>query len=121
MTFPTPPGKFQPPDSILEYCVSLETPDILTLDELQTTTKLHRVAAVAMIFLKDNDLLERDIKAEDIKSKLLVHWGTSYIHLLIHWFAQVLHWSSVILVMFLSHFPTLHILFCGSLHRIAHS
>ena len=55
-----------------------------------------------MIFLKDNGLLERDIKAEDIKLKLLGHWGTSYIHLLIHWFVRVLRWSSVVLAVFLS-------------------
>ena len=29
-----------------------------------------------MIFLKDNVLVERDITAEDIKPRLLGHWGT---------------------------------------------
>ena len=29
-----------------------------------------------MIFLKDNTLIERDIRADDIKSRLLGHWGT---------------------------------------------
>ena len=29
-----------------------------------------------MIFLKDNALVERDIRAEDIKARLLGHWGT---------------------------------------------
>ncbi len=29
-----------------------------------------------MIFLKDNILVERDITAEDIKARLLGHWGT---------------------------------------------
>ncbi|EWG44569.1 hypothetical protein FVEG_15677 [Fusarium verticillioides 7600] len=32
--------------------------------------------AGSMIFLKDNVLLERDLKAEDIKPRLLGHWGT---------------------------------------------
>ena len=29
-----------------------------------------------MIFLKDNTTVERDITAEDIKNRLLGHWGT---------------------------------------------
>lgn len=29
-----------------------------------------------MIFLKDNVLLERDLQFEDIKPRLLGHWGT---------------------------------------------
>ena len=29
-----------------------------------------------MIFLKDNVLVERDITADDIKPRLLGHWGT---------------------------------------------
>ena len=31
---------------------------------------------VAMIFLKDNVLLERDLQPQDIKPRLLGHWGT---------------------------------------------
>ncbi len=31
---------------------------------------------LAMIFLRDNVLLERDLKSEDIKPRLLGHWGT---------------------------------------------
>lgn len=33
-------------------------------------------AALAMIFLKDNVLLERKLTPEDIKHRLLGHWGT---------------------------------------------
>jgi xylulose-5-phosphate/fructose-6-phosphate phosphoketolase len=29
-----------------------------------------------MIFLKDNTLIERKLKSEDIKNRLLGHWGT---------------------------------------------
>ena len=29
-----------------------------------------------MIFLKENTLLEREIRADDIKTRLLGHWGT---------------------------------------------
>ena len=74
-----PPGKSQLPDSILEYRVNLESSNALTPDELQAITKFRRAAdyiAAAMIFLKDNVLLERKIKAEDIKPRLLGHWGT---------------------------------------------
>ena len=74
-----PPGKSQLPDSILEYHVNLEPTNALTSEELQAITKFRRVAdyiAAAMIFLKDNVLLEREIKPEDIKPRLLGHWGT---------------------------------------------
>ena len=33
--------------------------------------------AVGQIYLKDNPLLERPLTAEDIKPRLLGHWGTS--------------------------------------------
>ena len=67
---PNPPrGKSQLLDSILEYRVNLESSNALTPDELQATTKFRRAAdyiAAAMIFLKGNVLLEREIKADDI-------------------------------------------------------
>ena len=74
-----PPGKSQLPDSILEYRVNLDTANVLTSEELQAIAKFRRTAdyiAAAMIFLKDNVLLEREIRPEDIKPRLLGHWGT---------------------------------------------
>jgi len=74
-----PPGKSQLLDSILEHHVNLEYANALTPEELQAITKFRRAAdyiAAAMIFLKDNVLLEREIKSEDIKPRLLGHWGT---------------------------------------------
>jgi len=74
-----PPGKSQLPDSILEYRVNLESANALTPDELHAISAYRRAAdyiAAAMIFLKDNVLLEREIKHEDIKPRLLGHWGT---------------------------------------------
>ena len=74
-----PPGKSQLPDSILKYSVNLESSNALTPDELQATTKFRRAAdyiAAAMIFLKDNVLLECEIKADDIKPRLHGPWGT---------------------------------------------
>lgn len=37
---------------------------------------IPKLTPLAMIFLKDNVLLERDLKHEDIKPRLLGHWGT---------------------------------------------
>ena len=74
-----PPGQSQLPDSILEYHVNIEYANALTPEELQAITKFRRAAdyiAAAMISLKDNVLLEREIKPEDIKPRLLGHWGT---------------------------------------------
>ena len=74
-----PPGKSQLPDSILKYHVDLDYANTLTPNELQAITKFRRAAdyiAAAMIFLKDNVLLEREIRPEDIKPRLLGHWGT---------------------------------------------
>lgn len=74
-----PPGKSQLPDSILEYSVNLRRTNVLTTAELQAIAKFRRTAdyiAAAMIFLKDNVLLEREIRPEDIKPRLLGHWGT---------------------------------------------
>ena len=74
-----PPGKSQLPDSILEYRVNLESANALSPDELQAISAYRRAAdyiAAAMIFLKDNVLLEREIRHEDIKPRLLGHWGT---------------------------------------------
>lgn len=44
-----------------------------------TIKKYHRLAnyiSVAQIYLKDNFLLERPLRKEDIKPRLLGHWGT---------------------------------------------
>ena len=74
-----PPGKSHLPDSILDLHVHIHTNDVLTAEELRAIAKFRRMAdyiAAAMIFLKDNVLLERDIRPEDIKPRLLGHWGT---------------------------------------------
>ena len=74
-----PPGKSQLPDSILNFEVTLDTTKSLTNNEKNAIQKFRRMAnyiAAAMIFLKDNVLLERDLRFEDIKPRLLGHWGT---------------------------------------------
>ncbi|KAI0035422.1 XFP N-terminal domain-containing protein [Vararia minispora EC-137] len=67
------------PESILSYKVDLDTQNALSSDELKAIKTFRRAAdyiAAAMIFLKDNVLLERQITPEDIKNRLLGHWGT---------------------------------------------
>ena len=59
--------------------VTLDTTNSLTHKEKNAIQKFRRMAnyiAAAMIFLKDNVLLERNLRFEDIKPRLLGHWGT---------------------------------------------
>jgi xylulose-5-phosphate/fructose-6-phosphate phosphoketolase len=67
------------PDSVLELGVQLDTKNYLSDDELKSLKLFRRTAdyiAAAMIFLNHNVLVERDITPEDIKARLLGHWGT---------------------------------------------
>ncbi len=43
---------------------------------LKKMTRLTNYLSVAQIFLKDNFFLEREIQKDDIKARLLGHWGT---------------------------------------------
>lgn len=64
----------------------IQSPDLVQLDihkvdkkTLEPYILMQRAAnylAGAMIFLKSNFLLERKLKYEDIKPRLLGHWGT---------------------------------------------
>lgn len=74
-----PPDPSLLPDSLLEYRVQLDTNGILSPDDLEAVIQFKRAAnyiAAAMIFLKENVLLERPITPDDIKPRLLGHWGT---------------------------------------------
>ncbi|KAG2147595.1 XFP N-terminal domain-containing protein [Suillus clintonianus] len=74
-----PPDPSDLPDSVHEYAVQLDTRNVLTKSELGAIQKFRRAAnyiAAAMIFLKDNVLLERGLTFDDIKPRLLGHWGT---------------------------------------------
>lgn len=74
-----PPDPSQLPDAILDFKVQLNTKNVLSEDELRCIREFRNAAdyiAAAMIFLKENTLLEREIRAEDIKPRLLGHWGT---------------------------------------------
>ncbi|KAF8150640.1 phosphoketolase [Crassisporium funariophilum] len=74
-----PPDPSNLPDSILEYAVHLKTEGFLPQEELDAVLQFRRAAnyiAAAMIFLNDNVLLEKDITHDNIKPRLLGHWGT---------------------------------------------
>ena len=64
---------------MLNLEVTLNTTNALTHEKKNAIQKFRRMAnyiAAAMIFLNDNVLLERDLRFEDIKPRLLGHWGT---------------------------------------------
>ncbi|KAI9800004.1 MAG: hypothetical protein M1833_003533 [Piccolia ochrophora] len=66
------------PDSVKVLAVQLDKKK-LDLDTNQSLSDFRRAAcyiAAAMIFLKDNVLVERDLTFDDIKPRLLGHWGT---------------------------------------------
>ncbi|PPQ63927.1 hypothetical protein CVT24_010325 [Panaeolus cyanescens] len=67
------------PDQVLDLAVQLKTADYLAENELRAVQDFRKAAdyiAAAMIFLNDNVLLERDLTHDDIKPRLLGHWGT---------------------------------------------
>ncbi|KIJ62782.1 hypothetical protein HYDPIDRAFT_41494 [Hydnomerulius pinastri MD-312] len=74
-----PPDPSQLPDSMLDYRVQTGTGYVISASELDSVRKFRRAAnyiAAAMIFLKDNVLLERQLTFDDVKPRLLGHWGT---------------------------------------------
>ena len=74
-----PPGKSQLPDSLLDFEVNFNIANSLSNEEKNAIKKFRRMTnyiAAAMIFLRDNVLLKRELRAEDVKPRLLGHWGT---------------------------------------------
>ncbi|KAF2836866.1 putative phosphoketolase [Patellaria atrata CBS 101060] len=68
----------QLPDDVLNLAVQLEK-TTLPEDVNEALKQFRRAAcyiAAAMIFLKDNVFLERDLTFDDVKPRLLGHWGT---------------------------------------------
>jgi xylulose-5-phosphate/fructose-6-phosphate phosphoketolase len=62
------------PDSLLELRVRPEPRNTLAPEEREALLLFQRVGsymAAAMIYLRDNSLLEEELKAEDIKPRLL--------------------------------------------------
>ncbi|KAF2002390.1 D-xylulose 5-phosphate/D-fructose 6-phosphate phosphoketolase [Amniculicola lignicola CBS 123094] len=72
------PKPSQIPDNVLSLSVKLEKKALP--EDVALSLKRFRSAAcyiaAAMIFLKDNVLLERDLTFNDVKPRLLGHWGT---------------------------------------------
>ncbi|KAF8250679.1 aldehyde-lyase-like protein [Wilcoxina mikolae CBS 423.85] len=68
------------PSALLdELSVKLSLNNVLSPSELTSLCTFRRAAnyiAAAMIFLRSNILLSRDLTAADIKPRLLGHWGT---------------------------------------------
>ncbi|KZT39555.1 D-xylulose 5-phosphate/D-fructose 6-phosphate phosphoketolase [Sistotremastrum suecicum HHB10207 ss-3] len=74
-----PPEASLLPDSVLELQPHVDKEQHLDPPTLAAIKKYRRAAlyiTAAMIYLKENTLLERDLKPEDIKPRLLGHWGT---------------------------------------------
>ena len=52
--------------------------DIETIEKIRRRIKICDFLSVAQLYLKDNFLLERKLTADDIKPRLLGHWGTCH-------------------------------------------
>jgi XFP N-terminal domain len=69
-----PPYPSMLPDSLLELRIRPDPTNALTPEEREALSLFQRVGnymAAAMIYLRDNALLEEDLKAADIKPRLL--------------------------------------------------
>jgi len=67
------------PSSLTELSVRLPLENALTASEAQSLRSFRRAAnyiAAAMIFLRRNVLVASDLTSDDIKPRLLGHWGT---------------------------------------------
>ena len=51
---------------------------IAKIEKIKKRIRLCDYLTVAQLYLKDNFLLERDLTPEDIKPRLLGHWGTCH-------------------------------------------
>ncbi|KAI0694589.1 XFP N-terminal domain-containing protein [Cytidiella melzeri] len=74
-----PPDPSQLSDDILCWKKELDIENVLSSQELLGIQQFRKAAdyiAAAMIFLKENTLLDRDITEDDVKLRLLGHWGT---------------------------------------------
>ena len=72
------PAPSNVPDHVEQLLIKLEKPT-LKEDDNHALQKYRRAAnyiAAAMIFLGDNVYLKRDLTFDDIKPRLLGHWGT---------------------------------------------
>lgn len=75
---PQPLASQVPEDVAEKLLVKLDKSklDEKTNQALQKFRRAANFIAAAMIFLKDNELVQRDLNFDDIKPRLLGHWGT---------------------------------------------
>ncbi|CAG8505806.1 3323_t:CDS:10 [Funneliformis mosseae] len=69
----------QIPEKVSDLLVKLDTTEIRSNEDFRPLELLQRATnylAASMIFLQNNTLLERPLSKEDIKERLLGHWGT---------------------------------------------
>ncbi|PVF98368.1 D-xylulose 5-phosphate/D-fructose 6-phosphate phosphoketolase [Serendipita vermifera] len=75
-----PPDLSQLPESVLDLRVKLQNVrSSLTKEEFQAIDGFQKVAnymAAAMIYLRKNPLLKTPLEIDDLKPRLLGHWGT---------------------------------------------
>lgn len=72
------PSPSQLPDTVLDLAINLDKVKLSDEDakSLEQFRRASNYIAAAMIFLSDNASLERDLTFDDIKPRLLGHWGT---------------------------------------------
>ena len=56
----------------------MQSVGISRIEQIRNRVRLCDYVVVAQLFLQDNFLLERKLKADDIKARLLGHWGTCH-------------------------------------------
>ncbi|KAJ6262541.1 hypothetical protein Dda_3352 [Drechslerella dactyloides] len=74
-----PPEKSHLPDDVLKLAVSTNHKGFLSDKDRNVLQKFRRAAdylAAAMIFLKDNVLLQETLTHDHVRPRLLGHWGT---------------------------------------------
>ena len=73
-----PPAPSNVPDYVSDLLVKLDKPSMSeeTSLALQKYRRAANYIAAAMIFLQDNAYVKRDLTFDDIKPRLLGHWGT---------------------------------------------
>ena len=67
------------PEKVSDLLVKLDTTEIRSKEDLYPLELLQRATnylAASMIFLQKNTLLERSLSKDDVKERLLGHWGT---------------------------------------------
>ena len=65
------------PEKVSDLLVKLDIAEIKSKDlySLELLQRATNYLAASMIFLQNNVLLERSLSKEDIKERLLGHWG----------------------------------------------